>query len=653
MGDSARELKIRTAIAVQEIYRPVLRGYFALFALYYLVMLPTHIAYFSGLTLIVMGGVAALAAVSALFGVWMMRKPHPLGQIEVALITLNLLVVANIVIALQIEFEREKLVYFVIIAVGFALASASMRQALISLMPAAIGLAIFVFALSGEDLRIYAFISVGAAIASFGIAWLIRRAITSIANAKIKAEDDLEDARTLSEKLERQSRSDSLTGLPNRRAFFANIREVLGGLQANPEGKQFWLLLLDLDGFKSVNDVHGHLTGDLLLKEVADRLRSFADKGIAVSRMGGDEFNIVLPVNADNGSVLGHCEKLLASLSVPYQIEDRTVRISASIGGRKLDPDQSMREQINQADFALMFAKKQGRNQAILFNGELAVKAKERSLIEQALRRADFDKELSLAFQPQFNLNSNLIVRAEVLARWTSRDHVEPVDPEQFIRIAEECGIITDITLAMVDKTFQEISGWPVKLPVSINLSSHDIISKPTIESIIEKADQYQIDPATVEFEVTETAMMADVEKAIVHLEMLGDKGFSIALDDFGTGYSNFSYLRSLPISKLKIDRSFLENPGDPMTEKILSSLAGMARILGVHCLFEGIEDEIGLLMAKRAGAETVQGYLFGRPMSAEELLAKLCDASLVELAAKAPATRPELVFDKNSPAHV
>lgn len=196
------------------------------------------------------------------------------------------------------------------------------------------------------------------------------------------------------------------------------------------------------------------------------------------------------------------------------------------------------------------------------------------------------------------------------------------VGPDRFIKVAEESGLITDITLTVVEKALKELKSWNRPIPLSINLSSHDLVSDPMIDQIIAKSVSLDVEPSLVEFEVTETAMLADFEKAAANLDRLAQAGFSIALDDFGTGYSNFNYLRSLPITKLKVDRSFLENPGDPMTEKILFSLAGMARTLGVHCLLEGVEDELDLLTAKRVGAESVQGFLFGKPMSAEELQA-------------------------------
>jgi predicted signal transduction protein with EAL and GGDEF domain len=299
------------------------------------------------------------------------------------------------------------------------------------------------------------------------------------------------------------------------------------------------------------------------------------------------------------------------------------VRVSCSAGCVRFDPRQASDAQISNADYALMVAKKQGKNQTVLFDKEHESEAKVRLEIETALRGANLASELSVVFQPQVRLGDNEVVGAEVLARWTS-PAVGTIPPDQFIKIAEESGLVTNITLVVVEKALRELQGWNQKLPLSINLSAHDLMSDPAVEQIIELIERYKISASLIEFEVTETAMMADVQKATANLMRLSDAGYSIALDDFGSGYSNFSYLRSLPITRLKVDRSFIEDPSDPMAEKVLASLVGMARVLGVNCLLEGVEDEISLLMAKRAGAELVQGYLFSQPMSAADLRSAL-----------------------------
>lgn len=640
MTDAAEHCETLTASAVDGIYRPILRGYFAVFAAYYTAMLPTHLWILAGIDRMAMASAALVSALLGFFGSVWLRRDRPPCAVSSLLLTMNALVVLNVVIALNIEFRDEKLTYFIIMAMLFALASTSFIQSVISIALAALAFATFMPRIEYAAFLSYAFLAFGAAMASLAIAFFLRKAITFIAAAKTEAEDELvyiadakktvedelKDARLIGEQMRNQSLSDSLTGLPNRRAFFEALRKARGKAPRHQDASEqppssVWLILVDLDGFKAVNDIHGHLVGDLLLKQVADRLSSFVSEDLHISRMGGDEFNIVLSTSLEEQGVKAHCAQILETLAEPYVIEGRHVRVSGSIGCKRFEKGEQSRSQIRQADYALMAAKRQGKNCCVIFDDKLAADADARYQVEAALRQADLEAELHLVFQPQFDLRTGTFQRAEVLSRWSS-PVVGHVGPDQFIKIAEESGLITDITLTVVEKVLKELKSWSRPIPLSINLSSHDLVSDPMIDQIIEQSVKLDVDPTLVEFEVTETAMLVDFEKATANLDRLAEAGFSIALDDFGTGYSNFNYLRSLPITKLKVDRSFLENPGDPMTEKILFSLAGMARTLGVHCLLEGVENELDLLTAKRVGAEFVQGFLFGKPMSASELQA-------------------------------
>ncbi len=621
-------MNAKTAAAVQEIYRPIIRGYFAVFAAYYLIIFPTNFGYYHGADLLVVTACALITSALGIIGYFYLRNPAPPNLVERMLVVLNFLVVSNVVIALNLVFEPTKLSYFVIMVMLFALASVSMRQSTLSIAFATLAFITYVPKLSSEDTVTYGFLVFGAVMASLSITFYLRKAISFIAKAKIDAEGRLEEARIVGDNMRQKSLSDSLTGLPNRRAFFEALRKATGQMKtereqatlaALPEQSNLWLVLVDLDGFKAVNDVHGHLVGDLLLKEVADRLNNHCKDSAHVSRMGGDEFNIILVSPCEEDQIKDWCDRLLESLAKPYVVEGRHVRVSGSMGCRMMDISEAARPQINEADYALMAAKQQGKNRCVVFNEAHAKVAAERHMVEQALRFADLENELELLFQPQIDLREQKVVRAEALARWTS-PMVGSIEPTRFIQVAEEAGLITEITLTVVSKAFRVAKGLSNSVPLAINLSSHDVITDPIIDHIIALAKQFEIDPKVIEFEVTETAMMADLEKATDNLNRLAKLGFSIALDDFGTGYSNFSYLRRLPIRKLKVDRSFLENAGDPMTEKVLFSLAGMARTLGVECLLEGIESEVDLLMAKRVGVDAVQGFLFGRPMTAEAL---------------------------------
>ncbi|UAB79138.1 EAL domain-containing protein [Erythrobacter sp. SCSIO 43205] len=634
-----------TQSSVGEIYRPILRGYFVVYALYYSLMVVLNwLSMEINRDFLMLETATVLATLYALAGSWMMRKSQPDIATQALLLGMNLLVICNVWIALTIDFRPEKLTYFIIMSMLFALASPSFRQSIVAIALSLGAMVSFADRLDSATLSAFGFLSFAAAMSSLAIAFYLRKAITRIALANNQARAELSEAMALSAEMRDQSLSDSLTKLPNRRAFFEALGRVVSAYDEQlPENSaredQTWLVLLDLDGFKAVNDVHGHKAGDLLLQAISERLSEFAKEGAHISRMGGDEFNMILTGIADEEELYDRCSALLLELAAPYYIEGRQVRVSCSAGCVQFDPAQPSEAQISNADYALMVAKKQGKNQTVIFDREHENEAKVRLEIETALRGANLADELSIVFQPQVRLGDNAVVGAEVLARWTS-PAVGTIAPDRFIRIAEESGLVTNITLVVVEKALAEVKDWSAKLPISINLSAHDLMSDPVIEQIIGLIDESGVGSSMFEFEVTETAMMGDIQKATANLVRLAQAGFSIALDDFGSGYSNFSYLRSLPIARLKVDRSFIDDPTDPMAEKVLSSLVGMARVLGVKCLVEGVEDEFSLLMAKRAGAEHVQGYLFSRPVSGSDMRKALeMGASMAENAT-GPALR-------------
>ncbi|MEP3226795.1 MAG: EAL domain-containing protein [Parasphingorhabdus sp.] len=580
-------------------------------------MTMTHFGWFSGWALAMMAGASGVACAAIGASWFILRRPRPVEQLELLTGMTNMLVLTNVMVALHLEYAEAKLIYFIMMAIVFGFASITIRQALLSITVVIIGLFYTLNKHDPELLVTYGFISFAASLCTVSITSMLRRAVGLAVAAQREAETGLDEARDLGETMRRRSLSDSLTGLPNRRAFFDQLQDHKS---SKPSSSHGWLILLDLDGFKAVNDVHGHIMGDELLKMVAERLRGYCGKAAHLSRMGGDEFNIVLPDNPNAENVELWCQQLLPQISKVYRIDGRLIQISGSIGCVEIQPDESDTDIIRNADYALMHAKRNGKNRVVVFSEEHAQDAVESYKIEKALRVADFNSEMELLFQPQFNLSENKIVRAEALARWNSPILGE-IGPDRFIKIAEESGLIANITLTVLKKALAALDSWNDPFPLSINLSSIDLIADQTISQIIREVKKSGQDPSLIEFEVTETAMMADMQKASSNLMRLTELGHPIALDDFGTGYSNFNYLRTLPINKLKIDRSFIENMTDPMTEKILHSLSGMARTLSVECLLEGVENELQLVMAKRVGVQTVQGYFFGIPMSAQDLL--------------------------------
>lgn len=609
--------------ALSQTYRPVIRGYFAVAMLYYAVMALRHLGALDAPGRGTLALVAVITVICTGWATFTLRRECSEIQLESVTAGINFLVLLNVMVALEIDYAPAKLTYFVMMVMIFGLAWSSLRQSLLSIAAAFACLYWELSRHNPELTAMYAVVSLGAAMTAITITHLLQRAIRLAYRAReeaecarCNAESRLQEAQTLGERLRRQSLSDSLTGLPNRRAFF----KTLEGLRERSGNDHVWLILLDLDGFKAVKDNYGHVIGDELLKAVAERLRTHCAGSAQVSRMGGDEFNLILAGDLAE-SIEAWCERLLERLAEVYLIDERLVLISGSIGCCQGTLDEADARLIQRADYALLHAKRHGKNRVVVFRDEHAMDAARRFAIEQALRSADYSAEFTLAFQPQFDLDRQQIISAEALARWNS-PVLGPVEPDVFIGVAEDCGLISRITLTVVHQAIAALQAWDRPIALSINLSSHDLMSDPLIEQIIALVRDSGVNPGLIEFEVTETAMMLDMQRASRNLLRLTALGHPIALDDFGTGYSNFNYLRTLPISKLKIDRSFLENIGDPMTEKILHSLAGMARTLNVGCLLEGIESELELVMAKRVGARLVQGYLFGRPMSAAQLAA-------------------------------
>ncbi|WP_160603310.1 putative bifunctional diguanylate cyclase/phosphodiesterase [Pontixanthobacter aquaemixtae] len=619
-------------------YQPIIIGYFVIVAAYYMVMTPLHLSVRSGSSLLLLASLSLLTAIASIAAWKLASKKLSIVQFELLVGSINLLIISNILAALYVDYDQSKLVYFIIIVMVFALASASTRQALFSILVALACLSVQVAVSDPSATKIYAFVGFAASIGSVAIAYYLRRAIWLALDASNEAEaareyaeDRLAKAVEINETMRLQSMTDDLTGLPNRRGFFAKLVE--GKLLAS-QSEPVQLMLLDLDGFKAVNDSYGHNMGDELLRCVSRRLEEHCLDDGYVSRIGGDEFSILHFGGDDSKSLKDWCEALLSLIAETYLIEDRLIQISGSIGCCEVVADETDNELLQKADFALIHAKKSGKNRHVIFDGEHAERAERHFRIERALRTADFDKEIDIVFQPQFDLVRQTYVGAEALARW-SNPLVGEIGPGQFIKIAEETGLIANITTTVLKKTIEARRKVDVGFPVSVNLSAYDLNSNQTTNEILDCLDQGNVAPEHIEFEITETAMMADADRATANLNRLVDRGHSIALDDFGTGYSNFNYLRTLPIHKLKVDRSFLENQADPMTERVLRSLVGMVRTLDVPCLIEGVEDQLDLVLAQRAGINLVQGFLFGRPMSIEALQAEIVRMESFESRAK------------------
>lgn len=419
---------------------------------------------------------------------------------------------------------------------------------------------------------------------------------------------------------------DSLTELPNRRAFFHHLDTCFGVAQA--ENHRLAVGVIDLDGFKPVNDLYGHSAGDRLLKEVGERLQEVCNaQAMFLSRLGGDEFAFILAGDVNENAVLAAGSQMGVKLRIPFETPDAKIMISASIG-IAIYPDvaSTPEELFDRADYALYQSKREHRGNSTLFTNKHIVEIHRDARVEQTLRQADLATELSVVYQPILDVTSGKTVGFEALARWDSRI-LGTVAPAQFIPIAERAGIINMLTKPLLKKALAAARTWPRDVRLSFNLSAQDINSAEATLAIIAIIANSGVDPQRLDLEITETAIIHDTRQARKSVEMLRKIGCGISLDDFGTGYSSLTSLHSLPLTKLKIDRSFVRNIDENSASyNIVRSLLTLSREMGLDTIVEGVETQAELAVITALGGTLVQGYVFSRPIQAENVHGFLTD---------------------------
>ncbi|WP_319410972.1 EAL domain-containing protein [uncultured Cohaesibacter sp.] len=412
---------------------------------------------------------------------------------------------------------------------------------------------------------------------------------------------------------------DSLTGLPNRRLFFSNLDSELAFAQFNK--RRLGVGILDLDGFKAVNDLHGHNVGDQLLQQVAERLKGVRESDMLVCRLGGDEFALLIKNRNSDAELLFIGEQICSELRRPFLIEEIQISISGSVGFAVYpDVAQSSHELYECADYALYQNKRTNRGYPSLFAKEQANELERRGLIEQAIRIANLEEELAVFFQPIVDTSSQRIVAFEALARWQS-PVVGNVSPAIFIPIAEQSGRIGDITQVLLRKALAVAGEWPSDINLSFNLSAHDVNSPERALKLAAIVMKSKVDPRRIDFEITETAAMGNETQAKASIEALKSLGCGISLDDFGTGFSSLSQLHAFPLTTIKIDRSFVYDlDKNEASYKIVKSLLSLARDMGFECIVEGVETSEELNMVRQLGGRLVQGYFWSPPVPATDL---------------------------------
>ncbi|MFP8967061.1 putative bifunctional diguanylate cyclase/phosphodiesterase [Pokkaliibacter sp. CJK22405] len=437
---------------------------------------------------------------------------------------------------------------------------------------------------------------------------------------------DITAARESQARIHHLAHHDALTLLPNRLSLTLSVQAMVECCRT--EGTGFYLLMLDLDNFKDINDTLGHGSGDRLLQEIAGRLTALPIKDYEAARLGGDEFALLL--KDGETSVESLAEDVLSIIAAPVVLDGQSFKVGVSIGIVAFEdvpeesPHQTLHRLLRQADLALYQSKDRGRNCYSFFSTQLDEQAQEQRQLEQDLDMAlQTDEQLYLVFQPLIEPMTGALTGAEVLLRW---NHPERgmISPARFIPLAERCGLSARLDDWVMHHACRQLSRWQMQgnpLALSVNLSAKQFSNASLTGHILQLMDTYQISPTYLGFELTETAAITSPQTSAQVLSELRDCGVSVALDDFGTGYSSLVHLQDLPVAKVKLDRGFIAGiETDPRQRAIVSSVASLVRGLGLRLNVEGVETENQLAILKELDVDEVQGFFFGFPMKAEEL---------------------------------
>lgn len=434
---------------------------------------------------------------------------------------------------------------------------------------------------------------------------------------------DITAIKNSEQELKHLAHHDPLTDLPNRLLFSDRAEQALASAQTHRHGCA--LLMLDLDHFKLINDSLGHNVGDRLLKAVAARLQGLFGAGITLARLGGDEFALLLERCPQPGQAAALAQRMLDALKEPFCIDGNQLFINASIGISLFPSDALNAEQLlRNADAALSKAKTSGRNGYALYTEELTAHAQQRVEIAFELRRALEQQELRVYYQPVHDLQTSRLIGVEALVRW---QHPQRglVSPAEFIPIAERTGLIADIDAWVMQQACRQMCQWQqsgvVLSFVAVNVSSRLFARRELYQQVAQVLHDTGLDPACLELEVTESAVMDDPEVALEQMHRLRELGVRLAIDDFGTGYSSLLRLKRLPVQKLKIDQGFVAGlPWDEDDAAIVRVIIALARSMGMQVHAEGIEqvEQAAFLLAQEC--DLGQGYWFGRPVSADRL---------------------------------
>ena len=444
--------------------------------------------------------------------------------------------------------------------------------------------------------------------------------------ARVMVLRDLRERRAAQDQIRHMAHHDALTGLANRFLLHDRLGQAIAQAIRDPE-KQVAVLCLDFDRFKTVNDLLGHAAGDALLQQAAERLRAAVRATDTVARLGGDEFAIVQTSTNQPTAAAALAERLIESISAPYDIDGRQATIGLSIGVAIFPGDAGTAASLLQnADTALYRAKQDGARQdrggmARFFEPAMDQRLHHRRLLERDLREAIGTPQLVLHYQPLLRGSDHRIVGYEALLRWSHPEHGN-ISPGEFIPLAEESGAIIPLGLWVLETACAEAARWPAPLSVAINLSPAQFRRPDLVEQLTGVLARTGLDPTRVELEITESVLIDNADQALVTLTRMKALGVRISLDDFGTGYSSLGYLSRFPFDKIKIDQSFVR---DMVTDRnacaIVQAIIGLGRSLRLLVTAEGVETDAQLQLLEAHHCDQFQGYLLGRPRPAHALM--------------------------------
>jgi diguanylate cyclase (GGDEF)-like protein len=444
------------------------------------------------------------------------------------------------------------------------------------------------------------------------VAFLLNIAIILFGWRRSKDLKEALDAYEAAERLaQRNANTDPATGLANRRELVRSLEEMI---EAGAAGV---LLLLDLDHFKRVNDLHGHAAGDRLLLTVAEAMEKSAPAGACSARMGGDEFAMLVPA-LDDGEAEQVARNIQQFLTTPVFVEGAQLQVSASIGIARLESGIDEETALRRSDVALYAAKRGGRNAFAWFDEQLELELSDRLKLEEDIRQGIRKGEFVPYFQPLIDLGTQDIVGFEALARWRSPGGTM-LDAENFIEAAERTGLIGPLTLSIVEQAMKEGRDWPAHLKLAVNVSPIQFRDPTLAEQILKLLAATGFPANRLEIEITEGSLLEDREQVLTIIESLKNVGVRISLDDFGTGYASLAQVNRLPLDRIKIDKSFITTiVKSQRTAEIVNTIAALGHTLDVPISAEGVESEQIRAALEQFGCSEAQGWLFGRAVSGD-----------------------------------